>query len=153
MNICWLIRRSRTSSQFPNVLTFHFQTTLILEPQSLSPILKTAVSCVVTTGKQWGWSLTSRALGSMGTSVSAASTEKTKCPSREQAAGKRVHINSPGLFPNMVLWTSTDLTIKSVEALRIMHIIAAAQFDALMAVNARPAAGHPKRSFYITFPR
>lgn len=90
----------------------------------------------------------------MGTSVSVASTEKTKCPSKEQAAGTEVHIcNSPGLPPHMLLRMSTGLTIKSVEARRITHIIAAAQFDALMAVNAGPAAVHPKCSFYVTFPR
>lgn len=53
----------------------------------------------------------------------------------------------------MLLRMSTGLTIKSVEARRITHIIAAAQFDTLMAANAGPAAVHPKRSFYITFPR
>lgn len=91
----------------------------------------------------------------MGTSVSVASTEKTKCPSREQAAGEKVHISNSlgGLIPYMLLWMSTHLTIKSVEARRIRHIVAAAQCDALVAGNTGPATVHPKSSVYFTFPR
>lgn len=48
---------------------------------------------------------------------------------------------------------STDLTIKSVEAHRILLIIAAAQVDALLGRNAGLATVYLKRSVHFTFPR
>ncbi len=72
--------------------------TFIFAPQSITPILKTAVSGVVTTGKHCGWSLTMRLLGSMGGSVSVAFTENTKCPSREQAGGSVDTQGNVGFF-------------------------------------------------------